>query len=395
MIASLDSLGGGTIVITQGHPTEGFQSKASNPGQRCDSRNQVNATLGHCAINSSQTAVLHRLLWVHLRCLPTQACCCILSASAERTDNRALLYNYYSVNSIILTFPPHHTISALWHRTGRGEVRKAGKGGAIVTRAGRRCRRMPPVKALVGLAAILSIACLLLLYLEPSPTRHISLFARNPADASPTYSSKTVGTGSQPAAEDADSNGAPHLGELTPPVIPLELAIHEPHFELGVLQKQANSSRLRLVFLVGLEGTGHHYMADVLENVCRRAHVACPKVCNLAKAMYPGIALPKTPYDYMVARGELRAEMEKLALTAESIPPNESTVVGFGPCRFEAGMMSYPNFNGDDKVLQYVDFKVVAEEAERARIDLRIIYLSRSAKDILISDTWHNHYSNS
>ncbi len=58
-------------------------------------------------------------------------------------------------------------------------------------------------------------------------------------------------------------------------------------------------------------------------------------------------------------------------------------------------MMSYPNLNGPDKTLQYVDFRLLAEEAERAGVDVRFIYLNRSAKSILISNTEHHHYGGS
>lgn len=58
-------------------------------------------------------------------------------------------------------------------------------------------------------------------------------------------------------------------------------------------------------------------------------------------------------------------------------------------------MMSYPNFNGKEKTLQYVDFRLLAEEAERAGVDLRFVYLSRSARSILVSDTEHNNYGGS
>lgn len=58
----------------------------------------------------------------------------------------------------------------------------------------------------------------------------------------------------------------------------------------------------------------------------------------------------------------------------------------------QAGMMSYPNFNGADKALQYVDFRLLAEEAERAGVDVRFVYLSRSARGMLVSNTQHNSY---
>lgn len=61
----------------------------------------------------------------------------------------------------------------------------------------------------------------------------------------------------------------------------------------------------------------------------------------------------------------------------------------------QAGMMSYPNFNGAEKTLQYVDFRLLAEEAERAGVDVRFVFLTRSARSILVSDTEHNNYGGS
>lgn len=58
-------------------------------------------------------------------------------------------------------------------------------------------------------------------------------------------------------------------------------------------------------------------------------------------------------------------------------------------------MMSYPNFNGQEKTLQYVDFRLLAEEAERAGVDVRFVFLTRSARSILVSDTEHNNYGGS
>ncbi|CAM9821108.1 unnamed protein product [Pylaiella littoralis] len=118
-------------------------------------------------------------------------------------------------------------------------------------------------------------------------------------------------------------------------------------------------------------------------------------MCPLAKALSPGMSAPESTHGYELARRHLREEMEKLATYAEELlSKDKAAMVSFAPCRFQTGtgMMSYPNFNGDDKAIQYVDFQLLAEEAERAGVDLRIIYLSRSARSILISDTQHNNY---
>lgn len=81
-----------------------------------------------------------------------------------------------------------------------------------------------------------------------------------------------------------------------------------------------------------------------------------------------------------------------LAASAEQLREGKVSMASFGTCRFHTGMMSYPNFNGPDKTLQYVDFRLIAEEAERAGVDVRMVYLSRSARAVLRSDTEHNSY---
>lgn len=174
--------------------------------------------------------------------------------------------------------------------------------------------------------------------------------------------------------------------------LPRDSPLHLTPGQENIVNKKSYSSKLRLIYLVGLEGTGHHYMANVLDKVCNEARVKCPGVCKMAKALYPGLGNPSTGAEYKVARENLRVYMEKLALDATRLPEGGATMVGFGPCRFSSGMMSYPNFNGEHKSLQYVDFRILAEEAELAGIDLRMIYLARSARDILISDTKHNSY---
>ncbi|CAM9172629.1 unnamed protein product [Ectocarpus sp. 8 AP-2014] len=161
----------------------------------------------------------------------------------------------------------------------------------------------------------------------------------------------------------------------------------------AVVEKKTVSSRLRVMFLVGLEGTGHHYFLNVFDDVCTTAAVPCSKACPIAKALYPSLATPRTKQDYERARRELRRELENLAAyPAEFMTEGQATIAQFVTCRSKSGMMSFPNFNGNDKALQYVDFRLLAEEAERAGVDVRFVYLARSARSILISDTQHNHY---
>ena len=178
-------------------------------------------------------------------------------------------------------------------------------------------------------------------------------------------------------------------GTSAPTPAPFEA--FDPLFENGVLKKQVLSSRMRLIFVVGLEGTGHHYIVNVLSHVCKPDQDLCPDVCPLGKIMYSALATSKTEDDYEDARNNFRKEMQKLAMVVKGLPAGEAFMDAFRRCD-GSGYMSYPNFNGIDKAMHYVDLKVLAEEAERAGIDLRVIYLSRAAKSILVSDTIHNQY---
>lgn len=199
----------------------------------------------------------------------------------------------------------------------------------------------------------------------------------------------------QQKRKEEDSTDGNKSNKLAVPDKPLHVHI-SPHIVPNTnitISKTVFSSKLRLIFLVGLEGTGHHYMADVLDRLCSTAMVHCPQVCRMAEALYPGLGKPESANSYLEARQQLRREMEELEKWANDLAVGKATMVGFGKCRnSRVGMMSYPNFNGDTKAIQYVDFRILVEEAERAGVDLRIIYLSRSARDIVISDTKHHNY---
>ncbi|CAM9485768.1 unnamed protein product [Scytosiphon promiscuus] len=163
----------------------------------------------------------------------------------------------------------------------------------------------------------------------------------------------------------------------------------------GELPKTAFSSKTRMVFPVGLEGTGHHFMNHALDEMCLLDGVSCLDTCALAKALYWEMATPVTAFEYRVGLEALRTEVEALALAANATSDETVSLLTFGRCEFndsKVGMMSFPNFGGDDKPLQYVDVRTLAEEAERVGIDLRLVYLGRSAKDILTSDTGHRYF---
>ncbi|CAM9793970.1 unnamed protein product [Choristocarpus tenellus] len=160
-----------------------------------------------------------------------------------------------------------------------------------------------------------------------------------------------------------------------------------------VIRKTVYSDKLRLVFFAGLEGTGHHYWHQA-NNLCLRKKW-CTTKCELSLALYPGLATAPSLAEYDGAIEELEHSLDDLRrLEHEVAVGNSSESNGFGgliipvnaaPCP-SSGMMSYPNFNGANKALQYVNIILLAQMSEEKGIDLRIVYLQRPSEDIISSD---------
>lgn len=161
----------------------------------------------------------------------------------------------------------------------------------------------------------------------------------------------------------------------------------------GVVEKKTFSSKMRLVFLVGVEGTGHHLVNKALEQVCQSADVVCPNVCSIAEGLYKYLGKFNTASRYKEGIERLRRGMNELRSTADGLGNVTSPMLAsFFACEGQVGEMSFPNLVGADKALQYVDLKILAAEAERVNVDLRMVYLARSSNEILASTTEHRHF---
>lgn len=160
--------------------------------------------------------------------------------------------------------------------------------------------------------------------------------------------------------------------------------------ETGHVIKSTFSDRMRLLFLVGLEGSGHHYLEAVVDAVfAEHEEFTNLERCNIAVSCdLRQYAKGNTKYveDMKSARHGMRevAELEKML-------PLEGALVTLQGCN-ETGMESFPNFSGHDKVLQYPDLRLLAEISEAEGVDLRFVYLKRSAKEILASTIRRGYY---
>ena len=164
----------------------------------------------------------------------------------------------------------------------------------------------------------------------------------------------------------------------------------------GRLPKKVYSDRLRVLFVAGLEGTGHHALAAML-SVClaergpRRCHTS-PAIDGLlcfthhnAKHRFGLFNVDDSARAAQLV-GELQAGMRNLSATAETQPGDASSlyVLGLGFSN-GVGMLSYPNFGGANKALNHPDVFLLAAVAERAGVDLRVLVLQRSAGEIVRS----------
>lgn len=151
--------------------------------------------------------------------------------------------------------------------------------------------------------------------------------------------------------------------------------------------KTVVSSQLRLVFTMGLEGTGHHYTFAV-EDLTFHKNPDLPRLGDFqlnSRFYYISNILNESPEHFANAQMSARAEMRELAQRATEMPWP-------GTFQVQRGGLSYPNDNGPRKVFNYIDTRLMAEVAEAEGVDFRVLYLRRSAKDLIIANTVHREF---
>lgn len=203
-----------------------------------------------------------------------------------------------------------------------------------------------------------------------------------------TFLAVTLGAAAPPAM------GEPHEPQIN-------VGPHEPvSAQVRVVKKPVYSSKMRLLFAVGLEGTGHHTLFTAIDNLfTANPDLVRMDECEMFAPYYLVDAMAGSALQYNNSIGDARREMRTLAEKGQglSFPGSVATVQGgfiMHPkkCVGLAGMLSYPTHNGAEKVQQYMDLRELAEVAEAQGVDLRVVYLQRAAKSIIRSTTVHRHF---
>jgi len=163
------------------------------------------------------------------------------------------------------------------------------------------------------------------------------------------------------------------------------------------IRKTRFNHNVRFIFVAGLEGTGHHFWESAFER-CGQAGGPCSFAARVQRLLYNsfGQALFNseggTASSYRRLQLTLVRELRDLQAAAEKkrvdlIALNLGEHLGL-----KVGEMSYPNYGGENKTLHRPDIRLLAELAEEAAIDLRILVLQRKSSQILRSTITHRHF---
>merc|ERR1711988_30082 len=161
-----------------------------------------------------------------------------------------------------------------------------------------------------------------------------------------------------------------------------------------LLQKRVRNNRPTVVFIAGLEGSGHHFWESVF-SPCRRNHSTCAYSIRLSQLLYhkdegglfaleeefaakhasiESLKRWRTPREWErsleSAKAAVRTELRALKSNSDLrlIIVNNAQAPG-------SGLLSYPNYQGAMRPLHTPDVRLLAELCEIEGVDLRIIAL--------------------
>lgn len=159
------------------------------------------------------------------------------------------------------------------------------------------------------------------------------------------------------------------------------------HTRVRVVLKTVISSKLHMSVLVGLEGSGNHYMMEMIIEMFRTngqiSNQATP--CLMHRLFLTLKSMESSTWMYSQVLEEAKAEMHDLAIQEPNLPwPGHLARLCMD--------MSYLSGIGARKVMHCMDLHVVAKMAEEEGVGLRVVYLKRSDHDILVANTIHRNF---
>lgn len=153
------------------------------------------------------------------------------------------------------------------------------------------------------------------------------------------------------------------------------------------LQKTVFSNKTRFVFVMGLEGSGHHMFHKVFAK-CKK----CKCIPSLHNFRFCQNSNKKGLFGSEITREEITQEMDYLQAEAEKWTSMKDATVFINTYCITCGESSYPNYGGHCRRYKYSDVRLMAEIFESLEIDFRVLIVLRNAVDVLLSTTVHRGY---
>lgn len=176
----------------------------------------------------------------------------------------------------------------------------------------------------------------------------------------------------------------------------------------AVLQKHGETAT-DFIFLVAIEGSGHHMnMALFAKSPAMKRFLKLkirPQVRELLLSLYDnqdkshGLWSAPTAKDDPNGADVVETLAEKLrvvdaAIRSASFPTPTMIPLNAGGIAYgNTGMMSYPNFHGRDRLLQYPDLRALYHACDLAEVSCRHVVLTRDPYAVIRSTTVNREFS--
>ena len=173
------------------------------------------------------------------------------------------------------------------------------------------------------------------------------------------------------------------------------------------------------VFIIGIEGTGHHFIYELLSKSPNKKYLTELGICGqkgdrqkgktsdlyklsalLSNAHHTGVFdMPSTAKKGIDAAGHYIKIIELLKTMHQKFndkrPQKNDTFyipINANACA-SASMISYPNFTGKDRPLQNFNLDMFYNACTDANVDCKHIYIYRDPYDVLKSTTTKRHFN--
>lgn len=177
---------------------------------------------------------------------------------------------------------------------------------------------------------------------------------------------------------------------LSASALPMEILLKDQTcMECSQFQKKNHFQGIKFVFIAGLEGSGHQVMSSVLHNsICSKKGI-----CNCDQKLTDQLHSGKAENDPFIYGSDEQTIKDANKHSAQVI--SRFRILGnqrgkdgifiintFCPSSHTSDM-SYPEKRGTDDPLEHPNLHQLANLAEEAGVDLRIVVMSRPSLDII------------